>query len=915
MIRLRDVHKTYVTKKGLRVKALDGVSIIFPEKGMVFILGKSGSGKSTLLNLIGGLDKFDSGEMIVNNKSTSTFSQGNLDSYRNTSVGFVFQDYNLLEEFTVEKNIALAIELQGMKPTSDKINSILKEVDLDGYAQRKPNELSGGQLQRVAIARALIKNPQIILADEPTGALDSNTGFQIFDTLKKLSNDKLVLIISHDREYAEVYGDRIIELSDGRVISDSEKHLVEANLLTENIEILGESLIRIKKGTTITDTDVSAVASYISAANSDAYLFSSDDLNAKLERVANLSESGARDAFKQTELDDVLLADDGKTLQLVKSRLPLKSAMRIGAGALKYRKIRLAIAIIMSLIALCMFGITDSMSTFDALTSTCNTILKSDTEYIRISQLIMVGGDGSKWYKPKYSSVEDIKNLTQTTQTTVIPYYQSRLRNINYNFKEDRNKLFLNSNDFYVLLADQPSSDLVNFVTVTDELLVKLDYSYVGKLPVAKNEVAISKYFFDHYKVAGYKTMTIGDMTPEAFLALKPEFYIGSNEKTPSVITAIIDTKIDYSALVGLPRLNYFTSVSRYEPLHTGFHLSVFMSSDALDELIYTETAGELDLNVTCADGSILEDWDLTYREIEFLESPNYFAFNGVDNSPLGTDAVVITFGLAKKILNLDSLNHTAIIAEGGEALRACLAELDDKLKEVTFAIGYDPYPDGSSYRAVKIAGIIKPQFGQTDYLGVYISGSVIDFVKDGGKYTGVTLKITEDSIENIINMFNAAPDSYSVTNNQVSNIMQSANFLEEGSKIFVYITIPLVALAVFLCMNYIANSISHKRKEIGILRAIGARGKDVLAIFLTESLIMAFITFVLSTILTFVLGNVLNTAIPVALMFTLEKLLYIGIRQVLLIFAVSMGSGVVACGIPIFIEARKKPVDIIRQI
>ncbi|MDE5592686.1 MAG: ABC transporter ATP-binding protein, partial [Clostridiales bacterium] len=220
MLEVKHLKKEYRTKKGAVTKALDDVSLNFPETGMVFILGKSGSGKSTLLNVCGGLDRMDEGEIIIKGKSSKDFSAQDFDSYRNTYVGFVFQEYNILDEFTVEQNIALALELQNKKPDKAVIDKILADVDLTDFASRKPNTLSGGQKQRVAIARALVKEPEIIMADEPTGALDSKTGQQVFDTLKKLSKQKLVLVISHDRDFAEQYGDRIIELKDGKIISD-----------------------------------------------------------------------------------------------------------------------------------------------------------------------------------------------------------------------------------------------------------------------------------------------------------------------------------------------------------------------------------------------------------------------------------------------------------------------------------------------------------------------------------------------------------------------------------------------------------------------------------------------------------------------------------------------------------------------
>jgi ABC-type lipoprotein export system ATPase subunit len=214
MLQLQNVTKIYKTKAG-DVKALNGISLTFPDSGLVFITGKSGCGKTTLLNVIGGLDGIDSGEICVQDKKFSSFSATEYDSYRNTFIGFIFQEYNLLPEFTVEKNIKIAMELQGQKTDDEEFEKLLKDVEIDEFRDRNPSELSGGQRQRVAIARALVKHPRIIMADEPTGALDSDTGEQVLETLKKLSKKTLVIVVSHDKEFAEKYADRIIHLVDG----------------------------------------------------------------------------------------------------------------------------------------------------------------------------------------------------------------------------------------------------------------------------------------------------------------------------------------------------------------------------------------------------------------------------------------------------------------------------------------------------------------------------------------------------------------------------------------------------------------------------------------------------------------------------------------------------------------------------
>ncbi len=221
MFEVRNLEKIYYPKDAAPVQALKGVSVNFGEKGMVFVLGKSGCGKSTLLHLMGGLDAPSKGELIIDGRSSSTFTRQDFDDYRNMYVGFVFQEYNLLNEFTVQENIGLALLLQGKKADPQVINEMLKQVDLEFDEPRRPTELSGGQKQRVAIARALVKQPKIIFADEPTGALDSKTGEDILTLLKQLSSERLVIVVSHDEDFARRYGDRVLEMEDGRIVRDS----------------------------------------------------------------------------------------------------------------------------------------------------------------------------------------------------------------------------------------------------------------------------------------------------------------------------------------------------------------------------------------------------------------------------------------------------------------------------------------------------------------------------------------------------------------------------------------------------------------------------------------------------------------------------------------------------------------------
>lgn len=222
MLELKNISKIYHTA-GFSQKALDGVSISFRENEFVSILGQSGGGKTTLLNVIGGLMRYDEGDLIIDGKSTKKFSDKDWDYYRNVRIGFIFQSYNLISHQSVLENVKLSLTLANKNTANmeEKAIKALERVGLKDHIHKKPSELSGGQMQRVAIARALVNDPQILLADEPTGALDSETSTQIMDLLKEIAKDKLVIMVTHNKTLAEEYSTRIIGIKDGRIISDS----------------------------------------------------------------------------------------------------------------------------------------------------------------------------------------------------------------------------------------------------------------------------------------------------------------------------------------------------------------------------------------------------------------------------------------------------------------------------------------------------------------------------------------------------------------------------------------------------------------------------------------------------------------------------------------------------------------------
>ena len=242
MLQLKEIKKSYKTGDFIQ-HALKGIDVQFRENEFVAILGPSGSGKTTMLNIIGGLDRYDSGDLIINGKSTKEFKDQDWDAYRNNFIGFVFQSYNLINHISVLENVEMGMTLSGLnsKKRKKKALELLDKVGLKDHAHKKPNQLSGGQMQRVAIARALANNPKIIMADEPTGALDTKTSIQIMNLIKEIAKDRLVIMVTHNPELANNYASRIIEFKDGNLVNDSNP-IKEDEVIKNDIKIKRTSM-------------------------------------------------------------------------------------------------------------------------------------------------------------------------------------------------------------------------------------------------------------------------------------------------------------------------------------------------------------------------------------------------------------------------------------------------------------------------------------------------------------------------------------------------------------------------------------------------------------------------------------------------------------------------------------------------
>ena len=726
MLEIKNLVKVYKTKGGAEVRALDGVSVRFEEKGMIFLLGKSGSGKSTLLNLCGGLDSPDSGEIIIKGKSSKDFTQSDFDSYRNTFVGFVFQEYNILNEFTVEDNIALALELQGKNKDRKRVREILEQVELESFAKRKPNTLSGGQKQRVAIARPLVKNPEIIMADEPTGALDSNTGKQVFDTLKKLSKDKLVIVVSHDREFAEIYGDRIIELKDGKIISDVTKTKIEATASGEYIRFIGTDTVSIKRGASLSDEDMNILRRFLSNAESDVIIAGGKKEVDDFKKVARIDENGARESFKQTDEKEIeRKAYTPQDSKFIRSKLPARHALRIGASSMKVKPFRLFFTILLSFIAFTMFGMFSTLTFYDSESVMTETYEDSGYQYLYLQNN----------YQYDYVYYENGVEESRRTYDRTTCFTPADIAKAKEQYGEAHGAYTFSDPDygysesFSIENIDPIRSDYYQpavyaFIEVSEntpafELLTDTDLS-----ALADNEIVIPSYLFDCIRES--ETKEYGDLENYSDIVGKPlTIYsrFASNDVTLAVRGVYrCDPPEKYATIEdGTEPQDSSLRQAFSKELSCGMYGAVLVSpefygkystelnNDGIYKEMFTsipEPLRLLDADYDSAESDLLIDFNFSALAA-FSDSsvkPSHVHFFGEDKTALADNEIIVNYYMYRNFLNSAIFYRGLDQWSGDAAYQAALeqarseyrtqneAECDEYYQEM-----YQQYVDGGS--------------------------------------------------------------------------------------------------------------------------------------------------------------------------------------------------------------------------
>ena len=939
MLETKDLCKQYTPKKGVPVQAVDHVSLRFPEKGMVFLLGKSGSGKSTMLNLLGGLDQYDSGEIIIKGVSSKDFSQQHFDSYRNTYVGFIFQEYNVLEEFTVGANIALALELQGRSASDEELNAILAAVDLAGYGDRKPNELSGGQKQRVAIARALVKNPQIIMADEPTGALDSNTGRQVLDTLKKLSSEKLVIVVSHDREYAEQYADRIIELADGKVIRDVES-VHDENTADEKHLVFRTTSVEIPADYHLTEEDRIQINEYLDRIRSGAALI----LPSTSQRFSDTDESR-------------IPKQDGSGFNLIKSRLPMKKAFRIGCSSLKHKRFRLVTTILLSAAAFTMFSLVDTFSSYSHVQSCTDSLIDSGVSFLSMNKAVRRGSGIDEWWDraDQRISEAELEEIRKDTGVDVNGLFIPYNGNLHFDGLCDSDRLAGETkeaeDDFYN--GTPYLKHFCGFAEITEESAKAMHFELLaGTYPDgSKNEIAVSAAVCDTFIRGGYlKPEADGAVSGTYETISSPAALIGKTIPlmgTEYTVCGVLDTGLDMSRyesvfkererLTNEKQALYFILQQEYM-IATNYTYTgcAMVGAGKVQELVGKDPKTYIVANRKNADLSAETDRLWFGSWISDLTTPDHLGKDDI----IWLDGERKTLAENEVILSLENMNlgemdgcteaerallkkmeamQTGLEPVTAESLREVLKPIEGKLRLFVSEIRNDYSEESNVYDNLKIVGVIP---SESPYSGCCVLAEKFfsELVEDtDGVYDSAVgvMPASRGDIEKLVSFCYDIEDGQNIRymlNDPVIYELDMVNTaLRTLAKVFLYIGIGFAVFALLLMANFISTSIHYKRQEIGILRAIGSRSNDVFRIFFSESFVIAMINFVLSSGLCFaavtLINHVLRTRAGI-----LITVLHFGVRQLLLLLAICIGGAAIASFLPVRRIAAKKPIDAIRD-
>ena len=859
MIELRNITKTYKSKKATNTTALKNISIKFQEKGLVFILGKSGSGKSTLLNILGGLDKYNSGDLIINGMSTKNFTAKDFDAYRNTYIGFIFQDFNLLENYSIEKNISLSLELKNEKVNKQKIEEILKIVGLEGFEKRKTNELSGGQKQRVAIARALIKNPNVILADEPTGNLDSVTGKQIFELLKELSKEKLVIIVSHDNENAQKYADRIVELKDGNIISDTEK--------------------------------------------------------------------------EQKQLQNT------EKFNLISAKLPFKYSLKMGLGNLVHKKIKLFFIILLTAFAITCLGVMISATSFNMTEEHIKTLVKNNEYEMSVFSFDKIF-DGEQMVKDAISSLfsggngnvnaESIEisdeKIAEVKEKTGLNWYKQIVLTQN---QVPASITYVNDINYSSIYYTDAST--LEFVELDKDNTKLIEDKLIGRSAENSNEIVIPSYIADNIIQSGiYLYNNDSNVNKQTYKPISYNQII--NEGKLIEITGL-NTGVKIVGIIEYDMSQYDElKTTSYDDFYSGFTenqaLLIELQSNTKYARIYVNDKFISSLNLK-DNNNLSTSLKINYNDKIYIVgqiayiSDKIKAYDGIDVikfNELKDNNIIIDLNILNEITDNDFQKKYDYYLEKGNYNSE--NDINNFVKQYikdnniigkivkTNIANHEIVKTIDNYEEYKIAGVIidevstptvyfnKERLGNIIQKNIYVD-SIFTEVKNEQELRDLFSKYPMDKSDTIL---------YSKYTNGLLNSLIFTVVLNTIGK---YGTIFFLVFAIILLVNFISSSISYRKKEIGILRAIGCKSKDILNMFTIESVSLILLSLLIANKLIEFIVFKFNSALGLWLSNDVSYLSY-NLKQQGILVIITLLIVLIANIIPIRKVTKMKPIDAI---
>ncbi|MDE6189280.1 MAG: ATP-binding cassette domain-containing protein [Clostridia bacterium] len=873
MLKLTDIKKDYVLSGGDKVPALKGINLEFRQSEFVSILGASGCGKTTLLNIIGGLDRYTSGDMSIDGISTQHYSDVDWDAYRNIRIGFIFQSYNLISHIDVLSNVEMSLLLAGVSKAERKERAIkaLEEVGLKDHIHKKPNQLSGGQMQRVSIARALINNPNIILADEPTGALDSTTSVQIMEILKEISKDKLIIMVTHNPELAEQYSNRIVRLKDGEVVDDSNPYASES----------------------------------ISEQN-----------QADEEQGAQAAVESQSEEIKQAvALEEVTCADEGGNKKKVKVEFQKRKAKKERKNKLKLTSMSFFSAIKLSFTNL----MTKKGRTF-------MTAFAGSIGIIGVALVLAISNGFSNYVANMQRTMLSGYPITITSNTMSMESMMTTYMSVMNGSQENK---YTSSQIVYSYNLSKILMEMITPNDINENYIAYLDDKKVGWKDNGYVDSVYYNYGYD-YSVYNIKGKNVGKSGMAAMSSdrasvnwqeavgdrtyMESAFDVigGKYPESPTEVMLVVDSSntilSSYFAGMGFDGL-----IDEYEGMDTS---SLISRDRTFDEILGTSRKEGVTFKVP--------NNSARYKQAINQETGRtYFVEKSYDEiKDLGEEDGVYKLSVVG-ILRPKEGSEYSPVATGivhTQELTALL-RADAKDSEIV------KFQQECDYNVLTGENFDSESMLPSDFMGIMSGESTVQTYKTvmqalGGSDIPTAISIYPSTFENKalvladLDAWNANPEN---EKNQIKYTDSAAIFIGMMNQIIRIITIALicfssVSLVVSSIMIGIITYVSvvERTKEIGILRSLGARKRDVSNIFNAESVIIGFTAGLIGVIVTYILSIPINLIIT-SLEATITGICALNPLHAILMILLSITLTSIAGLVPARIAAKRDPVVALR--